>query len=107
MASSVGAQVATGTVEGTGAEIEISLPFKPKYVHVVNVDGNAEGEWFYPMAQGAMHKRTATTYSLETADGISVSELYELEDTGLRGFTIGADTDLNVANESLWYVAWG
>lgn len=106
MASNVGTRVASGTVEGTGATITVDLDFMPSVVHVYNVDGNAEVRWVKSMGAGAGYKRTATTWSLLATLGITPSELYELEDTGVRGFYIGADADVNASAETIFWTAW-
>jgi len=106
MASSVGTRVASGTVEGTGATISVSLDFVPSVVHVWNVDGNAEMHWVKSMGAGKAYKRTATTFSFLTTLGVTPSEKYELEDSGLRGFYIGADTDVNASAETIYWAAW-
>lgn len=95
--------IQTGTVEGTGAAINVSLGFVPDYVQVMNIDGNAEGTWTSDMPDASMQKRTAGTFSNATTNGISP---YDGERGGAaKGFTIGADADVNADGETLVYVA--
>lgn len=96
----------SGTVEGTGAAINIELGFSPSYVRILNIDGIAVAEWIWGMADAsAMKQVTAGTISHPTSNGISPY-------TGAAGqtpvgFTIGADADVNVSGETLFWVAWG
>ena len=96
------ASCVTGTVEGTGAAIDINLGFVPTWVRVFNYDGGPVVlEWFQGMTDAHAMKFLGTpTITLLTSLGIS-----ELDDGVSTGFTIGADTDLNVADETMFYIA--
>lgn len=50
---------ATGTVEGTGAAINVQLGFTPDYVKLINIDGDASLEWISDMADGEGYKTVA------------------------------------------------
>lgn len=106
------ARVATGAylTSSTAAAIEINCGFTPKYVKVVNVTAASTGlvtmEWFEGMTAGYGIKTndegtSETGVTLITTLGITPSST-----TGL-GFTIGLDTDLNVINEQLYWIAIG
>lgn len=98
--------VVTGTVEGTGAAINISCGFRPAYVKILNIDGLAELEWTDSMPAAAGTKRvTAGTMSLIASGGISQFD-GTIADVG-AGFTIGADADVNVSGETIHYLAIG
>lgn len=98
-------QHASGTVEGTGAAINVQLGFKPAKVALYNEDGLCELHWFNTMTAGHGLKRiTAGTLSKITSDGITVYDGTAAGDAA--GFTIGADADVNVSAETLHYEAW-
>lgn len=85
-----------GSFYGTGASKDIKgLGFRPKYVRLLNIGGLATAEWVKGMADAsALKEITAGTKSLITSNGIT-----PLAD----GFTLGADTDLNVSGELVRY----
>lgn len=95
-----------GTVEGTGADIVIKTGFYPAYVKVINIDGDCSLEHIRGMSDDEGYKvltgidATADTVSIHSqiaSDGITLSSY---------GFTIGADTDVNVEDETLFYIAF-
>lgn len=96
--------VVVGTVEGTGAAINIELGFIPSYVKVYNYDdGVTQMEWFNGMTNAHGLKSTSSAHAKITSLGISA---YAGTDGGYgKGFTIGADTDLNVDGETMYYMA--
>ena len=94
-------QIAVGRylTSDTAAAITITTGFKPLYVRVVNNTGSDKYEWFHGMAAASAHKTVAAgTSSAITTLGIT---------QGDRGFTIGLDTDVNVINEQLSWLAIG
>ena len=98
--------VATGTVEGTGSAINIQCGFTPAHVRVLNVDGLATLEYTKDMADGAGLKEvTAGTKSLIGSNGITPYAGTNGGDSA--GFTIGADADVNVSAETIYWVAYG
>jgi hypothetical protein len=102
-------QIVTGSVEGTGAAINVSLGFTPVYVKLINIDdaGGLEPtfEWWSGMASANALKTLGTpTRNLATSNGIST---YAGSDTASKGFTIGADTDVNASGETILYIAIG
>ena len=86
----------SGAFVGTGSALQIkSVGFRPKQVKLFNKDGLALAEWFDPMPADSMWKQvTAGTLSFVSSDGIQ-----QLVD----GFELGADADLNVADEVVYY----
>jgi len=93
------AQIATGRYLDTGtvAAYTFTLGFKPRYIHIINNTSRDEAFWFEGMAAASMNKRVAAgTGTLVTSNGITVSN---------TGFIFGLDTDLNVTNEQVSFMA--
>ena len=85
--------------DATAAAFNITLGFKPRYVRVVNEDGDCYYEWFEGMADSeAMKMLTGGTYAKQTTHGITPLSY---------GFTVGLDTDINVTSQQLSWVAFG
>lgn len=109
--------IASGSYTGTGAAINVVTGFEVAYVKVYN-NNDAGGlapvmEWFRGMADASGLKSlkvvdNATTGNASqakvTSNGISD---YAGDSTHGVGFTIGADTDLNVSGEVGYYIAYG
>lgn len=84
---------------GTAAAFDITIGFKPRYVKVVNEDGDCYYEWFEGMADSeAMKMVTGGTYAKVTTHGIIPLT---------NGFTVGLDTDINVTDQVLSWIALG
>lgn len=102
-------QFAAGSVEGTGAAINVQLGFIPVYVKCYNHDdaGSAAPsvEWWTGMGAGHGLKNTTDTQAKITTGGIS--EYAGADGTASKGFTIGTDSALNAAAETIFYVAFG
>ena len=96
----------TGTVEGTGAAINVVLGFTPSFVRVDNIDGDAILVWndAMPDASGMKTIAAGTTAHI-TSNGITPYP--GVEATTGSGFTIGADSDVNVNAETLVWTAFG
>ena len=89
----------TGTQNGTGAAITISLGFKPALVEVENVASGG-------LASLKAYNHTPAGYAFKTgADG---AKTY-ISSNGITitdyGFIIGADTDVNVDGEAIHWFA--
>jgi len=85
--------------DGTAAAFIITVGFQPRYVHVINNTSRDEIVWFEGMADASANKRIAAgTGTLITTLGITVSS---------SGFTVGLDTDINVVDEQLSWIAIG
>jgi hypothetical protein len=85
----------------TAAAFELTTGFKPRYVKVqnLNASGYAAMEWYEGMAaDSAVLTGIDGAISLITSLGITVGE---------RGFTVGLQTDVNVINEQLSWMAIG
>jgi hypothetical protein len=108
--------IATGKVTGTGAAINISCGFVPRYVKVYNNNDAgslwATMEWFTGMAAASGLKGIAVagpdagatkSQAKVTTNGISE---YAGDATHAAGFTIGADADLNASAEDMHYIAF-
>lgn len=98
---------ATGSVEGTGSAINVSLGFTPKYVKLYNYDDAGAAapslEWFSGMSAGHGLKNTTDTQAKITTGGIS--EYAGAEASAGVGFTIGTDADINASGETIFYIA--
>ncbi len=91
----VGRYVSTATA----AAFKITTGFQPRYVKVVNQDDRIEEEWYEGMtAAYAVKKMSTGTATLSTSLGITVAA---------DGFTIGLDTDINVTDAQLSWIAIG
>ena len=85
--------------DATAAAFNITCGFKPRYVRIVNETSGDTIEWFEGMADSEGYKRVAAgTGALVTTLGIIPLA---------RGFTVGLDTDINVINEQLSWIAIG
>ncbi len=101
----------SGYVNGTGALINVELPFVPRAVKLFNTEGLATLEYSYPMPPDTgvkLLQGAPPVMSVITADGIIPVEKRELDVVAdpARGFSIGADTDVNVADEDIYWMAW-
>lgn len=99
-------QVKSGTVTGTGAAIDISLGWNPKRVVVLNTTSATleQLEWITGMDDGAAIKTVAAgTRTKIASTGISA---FAGDDDEALGFTIGADTDVNVSAEEISWIAY-
>lgn len=88
-----------GAFVGTGAAINIrTVGFRPNIVELFNEDGLCTGTWLKSMADDSMIKRvTAGTMTVVTSDGVTPLS---------NGFTLGADSDMNVSGEKVFWVAY-
>jgi len=93
-------RIVVGAVIGTGSAMNVdTVGFRPKLVRVVNAGatGLSRFEWFAGMADAAAVKTvTNGTISVIAADGITPRA---------RGFTIGADANVNISGEIIYYEA--
>lgn len=87
--------------DATAAAFKITTGFEPRYVKVVNLGatGLASMEWFEGMDDAsALLVITDGTHSVDTTTGITVAA---------DGFTVGLNTDVNIINEQLSWMAIG
>lgn len=100
-----------GSTTATGAAINVSLGWTPKYVIVSNPATTvpANMEWSTGMAAASALRTVASGTNSEaimsrvTVSGISV---YSGGTTTPKGFTIGADTVVNISGDTLYYRAF-
>jgi hypothetical protein len=95
--------IAVGKYHDTGvaAAFKVTTGFQPRYVYVVNIDasGYVKVEWFEGMTAAYALKTAANgDIAMISSNGITVAA---------DGFTIGLDTDLNVTDEQLYWMAMG
>lgn len=90
-------KVFRGSFLGTGAEIDVrTVGFRPRSVHLVNQGGLAMATWLEGMADaGGVKEITAGTKSVMTAGVTPLSD----------GFRLGADGDMNVSGEKVFFEA--
>lgn len=111
-------QIVRGTVEGTGAAINVELGFTPIYVKCWNIDDagslGPSIEWVEGMGAASGLKTlsivdngTTTEKSSELLSSLGISAYAGVDRTAAVGFTIGADTDVNASGETIAYIAIG
>jgi hypothetical protein len=98
------ANVAVGRyiTSSTAAAFKITTGFKPRYVKVVNLTastGLVMVEWYEGMTAG-------TALKTDINGGMSIISTLGIT-VAADGFTVGLDTDLNVINEQLSWIATG
>jgi len=99
MASGV-SRVMAGAVLGTGADLDVkTVGFRPKKVELYNETGLVSAVWTSSMADGLALKRVTAGTASMTGAGVGVTPLAD-------GFRLGADADLNVADEKVHWVAY-
>lgn len=87
-----------GGVVGTGADIDVTVVgFRPRRVDLTNTGGLATSYWLDSLPDASAVKRvTDGTMTFPLTLGITPLS---------NGFRIGADTDMNVAGEQIFYTA--
>jgi hypothetical protein len=108
-------EIVTGSVAGTGAAINVSCGFRPRYVKVFNPNDAGSlfptMEWFKGMAAASGFKTKAVADSGATgnksSDYVTANGISEYSGGGVasEGFTIGADADINVNGETIFWLA--
>ena len=101
-------QIVAGNVEGTGANITINCGFVPARVRVVNIDSATveELEWFRGMADASAIKTVTGTVARTKITSLGITPVGDAADDEVeQGFIIGADTDVNVDSETIYYEA--
>jgi len=109
MGSTVGTRMVTGSVEGTTSLIKINLEFTPRRVELQNIDDDCFLVWVHEMGlDSGMKTLSAGTTAFIAADGVIPVEETRFDedlDPG-RGFTIGADSDINASAETIVWAAF-
>lgn len=103
---SQGHSPAYGSVTGTGAAINISLGFIPVAVDVFNVTTRDGIEWRTGMGNG-FGLKTVAAGTRTVISTLGISAYAGADASASRGFTIGADTGVNVATNVIYWVAFG
>lgn len=96
--------LATGTATATGAAINVSLGWTPREVVVTKVTNTlGEAKWQTGMAAASClkHLDSATAASIITLPTVSCISTYAGSASAAKGFTLGADTDINVSGDTL------
>lgn len=83
----------------TAAAFTITTGFKPRIVRIINVTSGDEETWMEGMTDAHAVKRVAAGTQAETSSNGITPLSY--------GFTVGLDTDINVINEQLSWMAIG
>lgn len=99
--------IATGTVTGTGAALNVELGFTPKAVVLINETDPGLFIWFDTMADAEMLKLVDGAVALTFPTTNGVSTFAGVTATTGKGFTIGADADANAASDVIHYIAFG
>lgn len=96
-----GVQTVRGSFVGTGSQLDIrTVGFRPRSVRLYNVTGNCQAVWLEGMADAAMQKTVDSGSGTTDVAFVSATNgITPLSD----GFRLGADTDLNVAAETVHY----
>lgn len=83
----------------TAAAFDITTGFRPRYVKIVNNTSGDQIEWFEGMTDAYGYKRVAAGTAAQTTS-LGITD-------NADGFTVGLDTDINVINEQLSWIAIG
>lgn len=90
-----------GKLTGTGAVINVSLGFRPRYVKLWNSTNKAIAEFFDGM--------TDAHYLATIDSGAGTTDLSEVTSNGItltsQGFQVGTDSSINNNNDTIWYLA--
>lgn len=93
-----GNQQANGSFIGTGSDMDIEVVgWRPREVRLINITSGDELVWFETMADDTGLKRIAAGNGAK----ISSNGITPLA----TGFSFGADTDMNVADQVVHWVA--
>ena len=91
-------RVMTGAGVGTGAALSIkTVGFRPRKVEIYNVTDPTSMVWINTMPDAAGYKDNDVGVWVASSTGITPLA---------NGFTIGADTDLNVDGQIFYWVAY-
>lgn len=100
--------IVTGSQDGTGAAIDIELGFIPSKVEVVNTESATMEElvWYSAMANASAIKTVTGTVARTKITSNGITPLGGASGDAVLGFRIGADADVNVAGETLQWIAY-
>ena len=100
---------ATGSLTSAGTSVNVSIGWTPRYVIVSKVTNTlATGEWQTGMAAASCLKTldSDTAGSIITLPTVSCISTYAGSTSAAPGFTLGADTNLNVNGDTVRWRAW-
>lgn len=97
------ASIIYGTQDGTGASIDINLGFIPDEVIVINTESATVEElrWYKGMANASAIKTVTGTVARTKITTLGITPLGGAATDTVKGFRIGADTDVNVSGETI------
>lgn len=99
-------KMATGSETGSGSAINVTCGFTPKVVVIMNETDPGIYVWTDTMADAEMVKLTdVVALTFPTSDGISAYTGSVA--TNSKGFTIGADSDMNASSDVIHWIAFG
>lgn len=98
--------VRKGSVTGTGSAINVSCGFRPRKVDLFNLAGLCRISWTDQVGWSAFktYKHDSGNVALDRASGAVT--IYVGTTTEAEGFTIAADSDLNVSGEDIAWTAY-
>ncbi|RMD93749.1 MAG: hypothetical protein D6811_04320 [Alphaproteobacteria bacterium] len=91
---------------GTGSAINVSVGFTPARVEIINETDPGHYIWTDTMGAGEMLKLVDGTVALTFASSGGISTYAGSSGSAAKGFTIGADADMNGSGDTLHWVAW-
>jgi hypothetical protein len=105
---------ATGTITADGAAVNVSVGFTPKSILVTKVTNTlGQAYWVSGMTAASCLKSkvTGTTggvgnFGLVSVATVSCLSAYSGSTSAAPGFTLGADTDINVSGDTLRFEAF-
>ncbi len=105
---------ATGYWTSDGAAQNVSIGFTPSHITVTNVTGTnlVKAEWMTGMAAASCLKTAGTTTTVGSNDAMVISvpttsciSAYAGTSSAAPGFTLGADTDINISGDTIRFRA--
>jgi len=106
---------ATGSITADGAAVNVSMGFTPKSVLITKVTNTlAQAYWVSGMASASCLKSKVTGTDGDGTAGVGIITLattscvsaYAGSTSAAPGFTLGADTDVNVSGDTLRFEAF-
>ena len=106
--------IATGSISADGSAVNVPIGWTPRYIVVTRVtDSMIRAEWQTGMAAASCLKTSgtgSTSYNTNAAlmslATVSCLSVYSGSTTTAKGFTMGADTTINVSGKTLRWTAF-
>jgi len=92
----------TGTVEGTGAALNVTIGFIPRLFIAWNIDGDCSLVWNSSMTDAHAFVMNGSTEGEISSAGITPLD----PDSTVLGVTIGGDSNVNANGETMIWAAW-